>query len=168
MPYHRKPGNQYSLPSSVVLFDAARAEAALAALGVGEFFFGPGDGFVTGDDELGDAVSGLDDEGRAAEVQENDFDLAAIGGVDGARGIGDGDGVLIGEAGAWADLSFVAGGEFDGEACCDGVGLSREDGDVLDAAEVHTGVFFGAVGVDGEFCVRMDSLDFDSHGTLQS
>ena len=124
------------------------------------------DCFVLGDHHLGDAVSGLDYEGVLAEVQEDDFDFAAVGGVDGAGGVGDCDGVLEGEAGAGADLGLKAWGEFDREAGGYGVGLVGMNRDFFDAAEVHAGVFFGAVGVDGEFCVGVESLNFCGHGTI--
>ena len=74
--------------------------------------------------------------------------------------------MLEGEAGAGADLGFVAGGEFDRKAGCYGVGLVGVDRDFFDTAEVHASVFFGAVGVDGEFREGVNSFNLDGHGTI--
>jgi hypothetical protein len=65
---------------------------------------------------LGDAVGVVDGVGLAPEVDQGDEHLAAVVGIDGARGVGDGDAVLGREVGAGADLAFEAVGDGDGEA----------------------------------------------------
>src|SRR5262245_2105553 len=60
------------------------------------------------DDELGDSREGFDDEGFLTVVDEHDADLAAEVFVDGAGGVDDADAVTESEAGARADLAFVA------------------------------------------------------------
>lgn len=124
------------------------------------------DGLVLGDYQLGDAVSGLDYEGCLAEVEKDDLDFAAVGGVDGSGRIWDRDRVLEREAGAGADLGFVARGQFNREASGYGVSLVGMDRDFFDTAEIHASVFFWAVGVDGEFCASVKSLNLDGHGTM--
>jgi len=70
-----------------VLLPAGVAEAAFAARGVVEARDGfPADAGDGRDNHLCDAVAAVDGEGRLAEVGEDDADLAAIVGVDGARG----------------------------------------------------------------------------------
>ena len=82
-----------------VFLYASRAEAVLASGGVVEFVDfsdgGVGDG---GDDELGDAVLVIDGEGFFAQVNQGDEEFASVVGVDGARGVGETDAVLCGDA----------------------------------------------------------------------
>ena len=51
--------------------------------------------------------------GLAAEVQQNDADLAAIAGVDGGGAVGQRDRVLQRQTAAGADLRLVAGRQLD-------------------------------------------------------
>src|SRR5947209_11434241 len=84
------------------------AEAAGAARALGQ----PGD-LIEGDaadrrdDELGDALAALQHDGLAAEIGEDDVDLATIIGVDRAWAVEHGDAVLEGEARARPDLTLI-------------------------------------------------------------
>lgn len=49
------------------------------------------------DDHLGDSVCVVDGERFIAQVDECDEHFASVVGVDGARGVGEGDAVLCGE-----------------------------------------------------------------------
>lgn len=65
--------------------DAGVAKAlGVAGGGVEGVGFLPGDLFVAGDDDLGDAFAALDAEGVFAVVDEEDLEFAAVVGVDGA------------------------------------------------------------------------------------
>lgn len=100
-------------------------ESSFAAVGVVE-----GVGFdhldlgEGGDDHLGDAHAAVDGERLLAKVDQGDHDLAAIVGVNGAGGIDQRDAVAAGEAGARADLGFIAGGEGHVEAAGDELDLA--------------------------------------------
>src|SRR5260221_14327057 len=63
-----------------------------------------GDGAARRDDQLGDALAALQHDRLAAEIGEDDVDLAAIIGVDRARAVEHSESVFEGEAGARPDL----------------------------------------------------------------
>jgi hypothetical protein len=71
--------------------------------------------------------------------------------------------VFEGEAGAGADLGFVPGGEFEGETGGDGLGDVGFEQGVFDRAEVHAGVFLGAMGIFREGGVGVDAADAEYH-----
>lgn len=146
---------------------AGRAEAAGAASCIGQVAFFDFDGFVTGDDHLGDAVAFVDLVGLAAEVDEDDFDFAAVAGVNGAGAVGDADGVFEGEAGAGADLRFETGGKLNGKAGRNGLGDVWFEEGVGDGTEVHAGVFVGAVRVFGNNGVGVEFTNAKYHWKVE-
>ena len=64
-------------------------------------------------------MTGGDEVGLGGEVGEDDFELAAVAGIDDA---GEGGDAAQGEAAAVFDEGTVGGGEFEGEAGADGLG----------------------------------------------
>jgi len=86
--------------------------------------FGQGGGFFEGgldaldDAELGDAVAGGYGLGFWGQVGDDDFEFAAVAGVDDA---GEGGDAAEGEAGTVFDEGPVGGGELEGEAGADGL-----------------------------------------------
>ena len=94
------------------------------------------DGRDGGDDELRDAVAARDAERLAAVIDQDDFDLAAIVGVDRARRVQDGDAVLQREAGARAHLAFEASRDRERDAGGDGVNGAGRDRHLFGCDEV--------------------------------
>ena len=85
--------------------------SALAACGVVERFDGlPLDDFVARHHQLCHALAVLHDEGLVAVIDEQNFQFAAVVGIDGARRIEHGDAVAQGQARAGAHLPLVAFG----------------------------------------------------------
>nr|GFC25988.1 hypothetical protein [Tanacetum cinerariifolium] len=86
--------------------------AAVAACTTGGFAQGfgglPGDGFVAGYYQLGNALAVLHGKGLVGQVDQQHFNLAAIIGVDGAGAVYDANAVLVGQAAARAHLRLVA------------------------------------------------------------
>ncbi len=97
--------------------EAGRAETAAAPpafrQGVDRF---PGDVTDRGDDHLGDAHARLDGKGFGPDVGEDDHDLAAVIGIDGAGRVDEQNAVTDGQAGARPHLGLVALGQRDGDA----------------------------------------------------
>lgn len=88
------------------------AEAAVAAESFVDFVdLFPIDALVAGYYHLADAFAVVDDEGFLGEVNDDDTNLAAVVGVDGAGGVGDGDTMFERKAGAGAYLTLEAAGE---------------------------------------------------------
>ncbi len=124
--------------------------------------FHPLDRFVAGDHHLRDAIAGMDFERFAAEVLQNDADLAAITWIDGGGAVWQGDGMLQSESAAGANLRFETGGQFDGKAGRHKLRFVRREGDCFDGVKVHAGIFFGAVGVAGNDGVFTQAPDLQS------
>src|SRR5262245_54508551 len=93
------------------------AETAGPARAFGELRrFQPGDSRYRGHDQLRDALAAADDERLAAEIDQDDADLAAVVGIDGARRVEHGDARLQREAGAWPHLRFESAGQRYGDS----------------------------------------------------
>ena len=140
---------------------AGGAEASRASFGIGEIAFYPVDGLVFGDDQLGDAIAFFDGVIGAAEVEHDDPNFASVTGVDGAEV--DGEGVLESHSAARADLRFISGGKFDGDAGGNALRKAGRKDDGFDGAEIEAGVFRGSVGIDRERGVGVKFLDADLH-----
>jgi hypothetical protein len=149
---------------SEVKLAAGGAEASRSAVGIAEIAFLPVDGFVSGYHQLGDAVAFFDGVVGEAQVEHDDADFATITGVDGAEVYG--DGVLESHAAAGADLRFITGRQFDGDAGRDAVCDAGREHDGFDGAEVEAGIFLGSVSIDGKRGVGVKFLDADSHVEL--
>jgi hypothetical protein len=97
------------------------------------------------------------------EIDKDDFDLAAVIGVDGAGRVENRDAVFGGEAGAWADLRFVSGRQSDGDAGGDERALAgcelylRVDG----GGKIQPGGLFGSVRGKGEILRVRHNLQAD-------
>src|SRR6202022_2328790 len=75
----------------------------------------PGDARHRRDDELGDALAARDRHRGAAEIGEDDLDLAAVIGIDRAGAVEHRDAMMEGEARTRPDLRFVALRQGDGD-----------------------------------------------------
>src|SRR5260370_38747597 len=116
---------------SVPPSSAGRAEAAGAAPALGQRSnLVEDDAADRRDDELGDALAALEDYGLAAEIGQDDVDLAAIVGVDRAWAVEHSDAVLEGEARARPDLPLIALGQSERYAGRHRPALARGEGDV--------------------------------------
>lgn len=112
--------------------------------------FVPADLFVAGNDELGDAFVALDQKRLRPVVDEKDFELTAVVGINGAGSVEDGDAVVEGESAAGTDLRFEAGRQCDAQAGGNKralTGIKKErivygDG----RAQIHAGTLRGGVG----------------------
>src|SRR5476651_664295 len=94
-----------------------RAEAAGAARAGGQRSdLVEGDAADRRDHQLGDALAALEHECLAAEIGEDDVNLAAIVGIDRAGAVEHGDAVLEGEARARPDLPLVTLGQGEGDS----------------------------------------------------
>lgn len=81
----------------LLLLHSCRSKATRAARGFVQFATdGPGGLFVTGDDQLRNAHAAFNGKGGFAMIDQNDFDFAAVIGIDGTRGVEDGDAVFGG------------------------------------------------------------------------
>ena len=80
--------------------------------------------------DLRDAVAAADNEGFAAQVDEDDLDFAAVIGVDGAGGIEHHDPVLRRETAARADLHLEARRYFKTKTRWYELALSRHENDI--------------------------------------
>jgi len=112
---------------------------------------------------LGDTVAFIDFVGRLAQVEHDDFEFAAIAGVDGGGGVGESEGVFEGEAAAGADLDFVAGRDFESEAGRDSERNVGQENGVFDTAQIEAGVFERTVGVFGDAGFGRQFFNFDLH-----
>ena len=93
------------------------AEATASPLRVSENFHRfPGYRFVAGHDELGDAVTVVDDERFIRQVDQNDADFPPVVGVYCTRGVQQSDAFFQGESRARSYLSLVAGRQRDVQA----------------------------------------------------
>ena len=127
----------------------------------------PFHGFVAGDDDLRrDPVAGMNGIRLAAQIQEDDAQFSAIAGVNGARGVGNGDGMLERQSAARPHLGFVARRHFDGQAGRNQSWNAGLQGGGFDGAQVHAGVFRRTVGIGGKDGRRIHSLDSDLHSPL--
>lgn len=137
------------------------AEAAFAAGGDGEVgSFSKSRVFDFVEDHLGDFFAFFYFVGGfGVEVDEDDADFAAVGGVYGAGGVEDGEAMLEGEAGLGADLAFVAVGDGHFEAGGDEDALAGLEGVVDGGIKIEAGVAF--VGVGGHFYVGVEFLHRD-------
>jgi hypothetical protein len=93
------------------------------------------------DDELGDPLAGVGDEGALAiGVEKDDADFPAIAGVDQPGRVDHGDTVAGGEAGARLDEAGEALGDGDREAGGDDGALTGAEVEGLAGREVEAGV----------------------------
>ena len=91
------------------------------------------------DDDLGDAFAAFGVEGLGGEVDEGDFDLAAVVAVDGAGRVDHGDAVLEGQAAARSDLALEPRGDGGDEAGGHEAALEGGEGDGFVGVEVAAG-----------------------------
>ena len=92
-------------------------------------------------DELRDAIARLERVRRAlVGIEQDHLDLAAVSGVEGARGVDDREAVLRGESAARDDEPDVAVGKGDGGAGADEGALARPQFDRLRRRSVGSGV----------------------------
>jgi hypothetical protein len=166
---------EYLLRNDELMFgeelDAGGTEAGVVAWGFREHvgFFEVGLDALD-DTELRDAMAGGDGLRFGGEIGEDDFELAAIAGVDDA---GEGCDAAEGEAGAVFDEGAVGGRELEGKTGTNGKGAASlsggcEDGR-LGGEEVCGEIAVGAgVSVAGKLSGREKTLDEDGgigHGS---
>jgi hypothetical protein len=103
----------------------------------------PGGGFVPSDDHLGDAHAAGDGDGLFSQVDQEDLNFAAVVGVDGSWGVGDGESMFEGQAATGADLGFKTDGESDDKpaGASDAIQGLEDQGFALGEGgeEIHTG-----------------------------
>jgi len=135
------------------------AESTGSPRGSGEIALFPFHRFIAGNYHLGDAISPVDFEGIAAQVQKNDAQFPAISGVDGSGRIRQRDGMFQGKTTPRPNLSLVAGRKFDREAGGDEFGFARGQRNIFDRVQVHTRVFGRAVRIPGKNRVLPELLN---------
>ena len=117
-------------------------EAAIAPFGIAQVFCrDPFHAFVPGHYHLGDPVSVPDAEILIGEVDQDDFYLAPVVGVDGSRRVEHGDAVLGGQPAAGADLSLESDWQLNEQAGRDNDSSAGfEDHGLLDVGpQIHPG-----------------------------
>lgn len=123
----------------------------------------PFDGFITSNDHLRNAVTGLYAVGFAAEIQQNDFDFAAVAGINGGWSIRQRNRVTERQTAARANLCFKAWRELDGQTSGNKGWNIGNQLDGLDGTQIHAGVFGGAMGIARQLRRRMKALNLDLH-----
>ncbi len=122
-----------------------------------------------GDQQLGDPIAAVDDEGLGPEVDQDHLHLAPIVGVDRARSIEAGDAVAERQAGTRPHLALEAGRDGHGEAGRHGVAVAGMQGQRLvlrhRGAQIHAGGVGALVGRQRQvFAVRQAfDGDLDAH-----
>jgi hypothetical protein len=142
---------------------AARAEAAFASTRVRQCAFDPLHRLVARDDQLRDAIAGVDRVRLAAEVHQDDPNLAAVARVDGAGRVRHRDRVLERQAATRPHLSFKAGRQLNRQAGGHKPRELRLQDGVLDGAEVHSRVLVRSMGIGGKNGGGIGALNADLH-----
>jgi hypothetical protein len=133
---------------------------------IGQFPFHPFHRFIARHDHLGDPVAGAHGVRLAAQIQQNHAQFAAITGVDGARRIGHGDGVLQRQPATRTHLRLIPRRDFHCQTGRHHARHARFQGGVFHRAQVHPGVFLGPVGVCRQHRVRPQLLYSYSHPVI--
>src|SRR5437870_7935245 len=129
---------------------------------LGLFPFNP---LVAANDQLRDAIAGLDIVLLAPEVQQNDPDLSTIAWVDGSGAVRQGDGVMQREPAPGADLGLVTRRHFDTQPGGHESRDARFESGIFQRVQVKAGVLFGRVRIRRQNRAFGKPLNFDLHGT---
>ena len=150
--------------ASLAALPSGRSESRWPARGIAQFSFFPFDGFIAGDDHLGDAVAGVYLVILFSEVQQDHADFAAIAGIDGGRTVRQRNGVFERQAAARADLRLMAGRQLNREAGGYELRNAWFECHLFGRAQIEARVFQRTVRVLGQISFVAQALDSDFHG----
>jgi thymidylate synthase ThyX len=125
--------------------------------------FCPLNGLIARDNHLRDPVAFFNPVRLAAQIQQDDFDLAPIAGIDSGGRVWQRDRMLQREPASRSNLRFIAGGQFDRQSGRNQLRNACFQHYGGDGAEIHSGILERSVCIGGQICFRYELFDLDLH-----